>query len=145
MIKLSELENLIRQIVREEIQLYLKKNQEINIAKADKKPLEQSEPEGNEKKQNEVDYELFEKRYEEALQIDDQVKEKYNAQVNKYGSVITLKKASDILNLSAYAIRKLAKTDKNFPTIYSAKVGTARLFHWLDGGQAYWNLGEDND
>jgi hypothetical protein len=145
MIHMSELENLIRQIVREEIQLYLQKNLEINIAKVNKEPLEQSEPQENEKEQDVVDYELFERRYEEAIKIDDQVKEKYKSQVDKYGSVISLKIASKILDLSIYAIRKLAKTDKNFPKIYSAKVGTARLFYWLDGGQAYWNIGEDND
>ncbi|MBZ9534522.1 hypothetical protein HUN92_03780 [Bacillus firmus] len=143
---MSELENLIRKIVREEIQLYLQQNQEeVTSGQVNKEPMEQSETQENVKNQEEIDYELFEKRYEEALQIDDQVREKYKSQVDKHGSVVNLKNASEILNLSVYAIRKLGKTDKNFPKIYSAKVDTARLFHWLDGGKAYWNIGEDND
>lgn len=146
MIEVSELENLIRKIVREEIQLYLQQNQEINASQVNEEHSEQSDTQENLKKeQEEIDYELFEKRYEEALQIDDEVREKYKSQVDKHGSVVTLKNASEILNLSVYAIRKLGKTDKNFPKIYSAKVDTARLFHWLDGGKAYWNIGEDND
>lgn len=145
MIEVSELENLIRKIVREEIQLYLQQNPEINTSQVHNEHIEQSEKQENVKKQEEIDYELFEKRYEEALKIDDQVREKYKSQVDKHGSVITLKNASEILNLSVHAIRKLGKTDKNFPKIYSSKVDTARLFHWLDGGKAYWNIGEDND
>lgn len=143
---MSELDNLIRKIVREEIQLYLQQNQEeVTSGQVNKEPMEQSETQENVKNQEEIDYELFEKRYEEALQIDDEVRAKYKSQVDKHGSVVTLKNASEILNLSVYAIRKLGKTDKNFPKIYNAKVDTARLFHWLDGGKAYWNIGEDND
>lgn len=146
MVKVSEIENLIRKIVREEIQLYLQQNQEMNSGQINIDSSEQLEKQENRKvAQDEFDYELFEKRYQEALQIDEGVRENYKAQVEKHGSVITLKNASEILNLSVHAIRKLVKTDKNFPRIHSAKIDTARLFYWLDGGEAYWNLGEEND
>lgn len=138
---MSELENLIRQIVREEIKFYLQQNVDNQCSEAPSPLLEAKE----EKEKDEIDYDLFEKKYQKALRIDDEVREKYKPQVEVYGSSVTLNKASEILNMSVYAIRKLAKTDKNFPVITRSKIGTARLMHWLDGGKAYWNIGEDND
>lgn len=135
--KMSELENLIRQIVREEIELYFSRHQkgtdnESNCTSVKSNVIE-----------DEFDYVLFERKYQEALQIDGQVNEKYKAQLEQFGSVINLKIASEILNMSMNSIKKLAKTDKNFPVITGGKVCTSRLMHWLDGGLAYWNIGED--
>jgi len=47
--------------------------------------------------------------------------------------------------MSKYAIRKLSKTDPNFPGIFRGSIDTARLMYWLDGGQAYWKLSDNND
>jgi hypothetical protein len=60
---MSELENLIRQIVREEIELYFSRHQKgIDI-----------ESIGTSVKSDEIDFDLFERKYQEALKIDDQV------------------------------------------------------------------------
>jgi hypothetical protein len=134
---MSKLENLIRQIVREEIELYFSRHQ---------KGIK-NESTGTSMKsiveEDEIDFELFEQKYQEALQIDDQVNEKYKAHVEQYGSVISLKIASEILKMSMNTIKKLAKTDNNFPFINRGKIVTARLFHWIDGGKAYWKIGDD--
>jgi hypothetical protein len=135
---MSELENLIRQIVREEIELYFNRHQK-NIDKESTGTLKKSAV-----REDEIDFDLFERKYQEALKIDDQVNEKYKAQAEQFGAVISLKIASEILNMSMNSVKKLAKTDKNFPAIVKGKLTTARLFHWIDGGIAYWNLDDDN-
>lgn len=135
---MGELENLIRQIVREEIRLYLKdlKNDEIPSAN----------PEGSEASiPDQSDYELFEQKYQAALKIDDEVNKRYQSQVEQHGATITLGYAADLLKMSQYALRKLAKTDINFPPIFRGQIGTARLLNWLDGGKAYWKLSENDD
>lgn len=134
----SELENLIRQIVREEIRLYLKefKNDEMPVANSE--DPEESTP-------DKFDYELFEQKYQAALKIDNEVNERYQSQIDQHGATIKLGYAADLLKMSQYALRKLAKTDSNFPTIFRGQIGTARLLHWLDGGKAYWKLSENDD
>jgi len=70
----GELEALIRQIVRDEVRLYLK---ELKLELSTDEEVQQiSKPSSSQ-----FDYDLFEKKYQDALKFDDEVHQKYQSQV----------------------------------------------------------------
>ena len=93
----------------------------------------------------EFDDALFEQKYQAAVKMDEDVHEKYAKEAQRHGNTMTVAYAADVLKTSRYGVRKLAKTDANFPPIIMGKISTARLMHWLDGGNAYWRLEGNND
>lgn len=133
---MTELEAIVRQIVREEIAAYL----------GERVTDRRREPEASPQSATVAfDDALFEEKYQAAVKMDEDVHEKYAGAAQRHGDTMTVAYAADVLKTSRYGVRKLAKTDANFPPIVMGKISTARLMHWLDGGTAYWRLDSPND
>lgn len=135
---MGEIENAVRQIVREEIAAYVKGHGVDDLPDVKPKDAPGTGP-------DRYNDDLFEQKYQAARKMDEEVRERYQSEVEQHGETITLEHAASLLKMSRYAIRKLSKEDLNFPPIVRGTISTARLMHWLDGGRAYWHLRDSDD
>jgi hypothetical protein len=144
------IETLIREIVREEIQLYMERYKtDVELVRdLSKENIEHQKneisKEGNiHKEDDDIDreIEILEELIRVAEKNDKELGKTYKKEIEKYGDSVGMKDAAKILSVGVNSLRKLIKDSPDIPV---AKLGnkfiypTGRFFYWLSGGKAYW-------
>ncbi|MDR7316050.1 helix-turn-helix domain-containing protein [Brevibacillus nitrificans] len=142
---MDSLEQLIRKIIREEIDVYIRERftsgNEIKVKQGEEREQECTgdlsiDPPSQERQKTWAEEE---KEFEEALKIRleeyRKLNEKYHKELERYGKTITIKQIAQILKIGRTAVYNLIKIGESFPAYKMAPnrylIHTSEFFDWF--------------